>query len=191
VYLLKDDGDISSAPAPSRRSPHAHGRDHGHHHPHEPSIYSPGREGRSRAPIVAGSVSQSTALLSRESSPSPPCLSTSVADSSSSSIAHAPAPLEFLSRLTPEEMQAKIWEAIQGGAGPDGRPRSYKINRPPTGRPVRIYADGKVSPFTITKARRRAEHGSSQESLIFSISVMRWPCVKQSFSFPQSISSSE
>jgi len=39
--------------------------------------------------------------------------------------------------LTPEDIQAFVQKAL------DGEPwRKYKINRPPAGRPVRVYADG-------------------------------------------------
>ncbi|GAA5891529.1 hypothetical protein JCM8208_007315 [Rhodotorula glutinis] len=49
----------------------------------------------------------------------------------------APAPSGFLSNLTATEIQDHIRIAIAG----DPR-RPYKINPPPEGRPVRIYADG-------------------------------------------------
>ena len=39
--------------------------------------------------------------------------------------------------LTPEDIQAFVQKAIKGEPG-----RNYKINPPPVGRPVRIYADG-------------------------------------------------
>ncbi|TFK71572.1 hypothetical protein BDN72DRAFT_764786 [Pluteus cervinus] len=39
--------------------------------------------------------------------------------------------------LTPEDIQAFVQKAVDGETT-----RSYKINRPPTNRPVRIYADG-------------------------------------------------
>lgn len=54
----------------------------------------------------------------------------------------APAPLEFLSRLTPVQMHEKVLQAIRTKTGLDGLPRPYQINPPPSGRPVRIYADG-------------------------------------------------
>ena len=38
---------------------------------------------------------------------------------------------------TPQDIQAFVMKAIQGDP-----PRHYKINMPPTHRPVRIYADG-------------------------------------------------
>ncbi|GAA5930788.1 choline-phosphate cytidylyltransferase [Sporobolomyces koalae] len=49
----------------------------------------------------------------------------------------AAAPKGFLSNLSAEEIQEHIRSAIAGQAG-----RAYKINPPPVGRPVRIYADG-------------------------------------------------
>lgn len=42
-------------------------------------------------------------------------------------------------RFTPEEVRDYVQKAISGEA-----PRSYKINSPPVGRPVRIYADGEL-----------------------------------------------
>jgi len=42
--------------------------------------------------------------------------------------------------LTPEDIQSFVAKAIVGEPG-----RKYKINPPPVGRPVRIYADGKWS----------------------------------------------
>lgn len=39
--------------------------------------------------------------------------------------------------LTPEDIQAFVQKAIDGEDG-----RNYKINPPPVGRPVRVYADG-------------------------------------------------
>jgi len=49
-----------------------------------------------------------------------------------------PAPHGILSRIPPEDLQAEMKEAIQNSS----KQRSYSINPPPTGRPVRIYADG-------------------------------------------------
>lgn len=47
----------------------------------------------------------------------------------------------MMARITAEELQRRMLENIDG-AGPDGLQRSYKINKPPAGRPIRIYADG-------------------------------------------------
>ncbi|GAA6014437.1 hypothetical protein JCM10207_001606 [Rhodosporidiobolus poonsookiae] len=49
----------------------------------------------------------------------------------------APAPKGFLSNLSAEEIQEHIRRAVSGDPS-----RPYKINPPPIGRPVRIYADG-------------------------------------------------
>ena len=54
---------------------------------------------------------------------------------------HAPAPHGMISKITPEALNKEMLEAI-GGVGPDGQTRQYKINAPPAGRPIRIYADG-------------------------------------------------
>ena len=57
---------------------------------------------------------------------------------------HAPAPSGLMSRVSAAELQESIREAIAGRGGVDGVPRAYKINEPPTDRPVRIYCDGVV-----------------------------------------------
>lgn len=44
--------------------------------------------------------------------------------------------------LTPEDIQAFVQKAIDGEVW-----RKYKINPPPVGRPVRVYADGELRPF--------------------------------------------
>jgi len=44
--------------------------------------------------------------------------------------------------LTPEDIQGFVAKAIEGELD-----RKYKINSPPVGRPVRIYADGTSSPL--------------------------------------------
>ena len=43
--------------------------------------------------------------------------------------------------LTPEDIQSFVAKAIAGESK-----RDYKINPPPVGRPVRIYADGMFQP---------------------------------------------
>lgn len=45
--------------------------------------------------------------------------------------------------LTVEDIQEFVRQAVTGEQG-----RDYKINPPPVGRPIRIYADGKPSLFT-------------------------------------------
>lgn len=42
--------------------------------------------------------------------------------------------------LTPEDIQSFVAKAIAGESK-----RGYKINPPPVGRPIRIYADGMLS----------------------------------------------
>lgn len=54
---------------------------------------------------------------------------------------HHPAPHGFLAKMSAEDLQESVRQAI-AGAGADGIQRNYKINAPPTDRPVRIYADG-------------------------------------------------
>ena len=44
--------------------------------------------------------------------------------------------------LTPEDIREFVGSAIAGGPTEKGAKRLYKINPPPVGRPVRIYADG-------------------------------------------------
>lgn len=45
-------------------------------------------------------------------------------------------------KLTIEDIQAFVTNAVSGGPTESGVQRTYKINPPPVGRPVRIYADG-------------------------------------------------
>jgi hypothetical protein len=54
---------------------------------------------------------------------------------------HHPAPHGFLAKMSALDLQESVKQAI-AGAGADGVERNYKINEPPTDRPVRIYADG-------------------------------------------------
>lgn len=54
---------------------------------------------------------------------------------------HHPAPHGFLAKMSALDLQENVKLAI-AGAGADGVDRNYKINNPPTDRPVRIYADG-------------------------------------------------
>lgn len=54
---------------------------------------------------------------------------------------HHPAPHGFLAKMSALDLQESVRQAIDG-AGADGVERNYKINKPPTDRPVRIYADG-------------------------------------------------
>lgn len=54
---------------------------------------------------------------------------------------HHPAPHGFLAKMSALDLQESVKQAI-AGAGADGVDRNYKINKPPTDRPVRIYADG-------------------------------------------------
>lgn len=55
------------------------------------------------------------------------------------------------SSLTADEIQAFVRKAIDGE-----QHRKYKINKPPTDRPVRIYADGSINQFAhlVTDERR-------------------------------------
>ncbi len=54
--------------------------------------------------------------------------------------AHDASPVFTPSTLAPEDVQAFVRRAITGEIH-----RKYKINEPPTGRPVRVYADGAYS----------------------------------------------
>ena len=54
---------------------------------------------------------------------------------------HHPAPHGFLAKMSSLALQESVQQAIDG-AGADGVMRDYRINQPPTDRPVRIYADG-------------------------------------------------
>ena len=60
---------------------------------------------------------------------------------SKSEAVHHPAPHGFLAKMSALDLQESVKLAIDG-AGADGVDRNYKIDPPPIGRPVRIYADG-------------------------------------------------
>jgi choline-phosphate cytidylyltransferase len=45
-------------------------------------------------------------------------------------------------KLTPQDIQSFVRDAINGAPTEKGVPRTYKIKPPPTDRPVRVYADG-------------------------------------------------
>jgi choline-phosphate cytidylyltransferase len=45
-------------------------------------------------------------------------------------------------KLTPEDIRQFVSDAIAGAPTEEGEPRRYRINPPPTNRPVRVYADG-------------------------------------------------
>jgi choline-phosphate cytidylyltransferase len=45
-------------------------------------------------------------------------------------------------KLTPQDIQSFVQDAINGAPTENGVPRTYKIRQPPTDRPVRVYADG-------------------------------------------------
>jgi choline-phosphate cytidylyltransferase len=45
-------------------------------------------------------------------------------------------------KLTPEDIRQFVQDAVNGAPGENGVPREYRINKPPTDRPIRVYADG-------------------------------------------------
>ncbi|KAG0146096.1 hypothetical protein CROQUDRAFT_657896 [Cronartium quercuum f. sp. fusiforme G11] len=130
------DGDVSSAPGPaSKRGPPKH---LAHNHLHKADIPADTR----RASVARSSLSQmSLAQDESEAMDIVPTTSSKTDHLSApkpSNPNHPPAPHGFLSRLGPEELQAKMKEAIADSSDQ----RNYTINPPPTDRPVRIYADG-------------------------------------------------
>ncbi|GAA5960894.1 hypothetical protein JCM3765_007528 [Sporobolomyces pararoseus] len=155
------DGDISSAPAPSaslgsrltsqqghlNRAP-VHlppsSSSHQAHHPHHP------RQPTANAGSSSTSVSaNSSPSPSRSPSPGQTNRDLNIPESTTAQttttaggggggeVLWAAAPKGFLSNLSAQEIQEHIKSAIEGQSG-----RAYKINPPPVGRPVRIYADG-------------------------------------------------
>ncbi|GAA5853310.1 hypothetical protein JCM3766R1_001317 [Sporobolomyces carnicolor] len=146
------DGDISSAPAPSAslgsrltsqqahvsRAP-IHLPPHHLHHHHEAVSSS---TSTSPSPSISPSPSRSQSPLGGGAARGG--IETEISASSGGKqrdtegeVLWAAAPKGFLSNLSAQEIQDHIKSAIEGQAG-----RAYKINPPPVGRPVRIYADG-------------------------------------------------
>lgn len=149
---VTDDGDISSAPAPSAslgsrltsqqahvsRAP-IHLPPHHLHHHHEAVSSS---TSTSPSPSISPSPSRSQSPLGGGAARGG--IETEISASSGGKqrdtegeVLWAAAPKGFLSNLSAQEIQDHIKSAIEGQAG-----RAYKINPPPVGRPVRIYADG-------------------------------------------------
>ncbi|GAA5878009.1 hypothetical protein JCM16303_002816 [Sporobolomyces ruberrimus] len=142
------DGDISSAPAPSAslgsrltsQQPHV-GRapvnlppsSLGHHqHHHASSSSASSANGRDNEVETEGEPEEPVPETC-----SPPAGPGPGNSREGGEVLWAAAPKGFLSNLTAEEIQEHIRKAVEGQEG-----RSYKINPPPVGRPVRIYADG-------------------------------------------------
>lgn len=115
----KDKSPSSLAPpdSPAPQIPHAPSSHHRHASPGSPKTASANTEGLSRS-------------TSRE-----------VKIPEIKEAAHHPAPHGFLAKMSALDLQENVKLAIDG-AGADGVERNYKINKPPTDRPVRIYADG-------------------------------------------------
>ncbi|GAA6007494.1 hypothetical protein JCM11491_004183 [Sporobolomyces phaffii] len=135
------DGDISSAPAPSAslgarltsqqahvpRAPVNLPPSSLHHHHHASSSASSSVAGGDNEVETEGEVQAEV----------PETAEGERKRDTEGEVLWAAAPKGFLSNLSAEEIQEHIRSAISGQAG-----RAYKINPPPVGRPVRIYADG-------------------------------------------------
>ncbi|KAK4704290.1 choline-phosphate cytidylyltransferase, partial [Phenoliferia sp. Uapishka_3] len=122
-----DDGDISSATAPSvsHRQPALVPYPHAHPHP---------RHLNSQRSTDTTTDSPHTSPDINNASPASRHPGHGGGDAPP---AWAAAPQGFLSNMTPKEIQGHILHAIEGDPG-----RAYKIKEPPRDRPVRIYADG-------------------------------------------------
>jgi len=128
------DGDVSSAPGPPDKRGHSTIK-------HLQAAQSDDASSESKA---GSGPASSLSHMSWAHENHPQLAATIVTSSSQSSAVKPPnpnlppAPHGILSRIPPEDLQAEMKEAIQNSS----KQRSYSINPPPTGRPVRIYADG-------------------------------------------------
>jgi len=134
------DGDISSAPAPSsslgarltQNQPHqSRAPIHQHHsQEHQPQGEREIREGEEADNEMVPSETEGEVAVGGGGGRQERTTATGEE-------LWAAAPKGFLSNLSAQEIQEHIRSAVSGQTG-----RAYKINPPPVGRPVRIYADG-------------------------------------------------
>ncbi|KAF8154111.1 hypothetical protein B0H34DRAFT_720425 [Crassisporium funariophilum] len=149
------DGDVESSTTAGADTPASHKVGHHHHHHHSvssvstlntpstpslPPLSSPGT-------TPSGEPSNPISPIMRATNPeshhpvfiSPPVNTTAAPLIVTEEPAVAAASLAAFNpaALTPDDIQAFVTRAIDGEPG-----RQYKINTPPVGRPIRIYADG-------------------------------------------------
>ena len=105
--------------------------------PHAPSPLQRHISPNGKAQANAAAASQTVALEAKTSHGN----ATGLTPASASQAVHHPAPHGFLAKMSAEDLQESVRQAI-AGAGADGVMRNYRINEPPRDRPVRIYADG-------------------------------------------------
>ncbi|KAL0573334.1 choline-phosphate cytidylyltransferase [Marasmius crinis-equi] len=127
------DGDVESSTTagPDASHPNPGSRPYHHHH-HQSSSTS-----TLNTPVTPAFPSDETSdiVMTPQSEIAP--LSAAIASRLEPAVPRQTAQAFNPAALTPDDIQAFIRKAIEGETG-----RRYKINEPPTDRPVRVYADG-------------------------------------------------
>ncbi|KAG7087473.1 hypothetical protein E1B28_013437 [Marasmius oreades] len=125
------DGDIESSTTAGPDSLHSASGYHHHHHHHSSSTSTLNTPATPAIPST--DTTSDFVMTPHEETPQPLALSSRLEPLVPKQIAQEFNP----AALTPDDIQAFVRKAIEGEGW-----RKYKINEPPTDRPVRVYADG-------------------------------------------------